>query len=207
MGKLAVFLERVVPNYTRPKKKLEQYRTPPEIAIKIAERLVYHYQCKSFIDLGTGTGMLLAATILLGAGYGIGVDIDLDAVKDAKRSPLYTSTGLIELVQADALSPPIRPSKSYCIVENPPFGISSRRKIDRQFLETAFSLQPRVVASIHSYNEKSLELFEKIAQKENYTVETVLRHYFPIPAVYETHAKRIHYTETMTIFFKRKENS
>ena len=41
---------------------------------------------QSVIDIGTGSGILLLAAILLGAKGGIGIDIDLEALKHARKN-------------------------------------------------------------------------------------------------------------------------
>ena len=205
MSRLALVLERIVPRYSRPKKRLEQYRTPPELALEAANYLLSRSECRRLVvDMGSGTGMLSSAAVLLGALYSIGLEVDADAVRDAKKNPLYARTPHLELVVADALQPPLRRTKM-CILENPPFGISSRRGIDREFLEASLKLEPRAIASFHSFNEESLKIFEKILVERGYRVSKALKKRFPIPALYETHSRRIYYAEVVLLIAEKSK--
>ncbi len=202
MGRLAAFLEKNVPQYSRPKKKLEQYRTQPEIAIETLQSLPLG-ECRVVVDLGSGTGMLSYTAYTLGAPMVVGVELDYEAVEDAKKTPLWGKAPAVDFVVADATTPPLRAGRGYCVAENPPFGISSRRGADLAFLCAAASLEPIAIASIHSYNEESIRLIGEKCRGRGYCVVGVKRRRFPIPPIYQDHWKRIHYVDIAIIVFER----
>ena len=191
-----MFLEQQVPRYSKPKRKLEQYRTPPEIGIELVMNILELFGPGDIIlDAGSGTGMLTYIAACLVPTYVIGVEIDADAIYDAIRSSLYALLPNIDFVQADISYAPLR--KVDYVVTNPPFGISGRRGSDVKFLHAIAIYRPRAIVSIHSGFEDSPTYVAKQMQVLGYDCNVIFRRRFPIPAMYNVHRKKIHYTEVV----------
>ena len=197
LSRLAPLLERSVPPFPRPRRELEQYRTPPELALRMAQLLAAR-GCRSAVDLGSGTGMIAYAASSLGM-YVVAVDVDGEAVEAARGSPLYGSL-LVDLVQADARRPPLR--RAECIAMNPPFGVV-RRGADVEFLRAAAGLGPVYIASLHLASSGAGFIAEVLAAL-GYEPLGVEEHRFPIPQVYRRHRKRIHYTRVLLVLARRR---
>lgn len=196
LRRLSIILEQNVADYSKPKRGLEQYRTPPEIALTIAYRLL-SYNCRFYIDLGTGTGMLAYASSLLTRGYTLGIDIDSDSLLDAKRSSLYASL-VIDFVQADINNLPLRPCRAKCcIVQNPPFGIY-KRGYDSLFVKAAASIEPQLIISLH-HAKTSLEYLLNLYNRLGYDFRVVGEESFLIPQMYERHRRRVFHTRVLII--------
>ncbi len=199
LRQLAKILETSVPHPVEPDRRLEQYRTQPELALRMVLELVSRSKnCRTVVDFGCGTGMLSYATSLVEPSYVIGVDIDYSQLVEAKGSPLYSMV-LVDFVNADVRSPPLRPNRHrYCVIENPPFGVW-RKGADAEFLEAASKLRAEVIVSLHKYNARSLEVISKLLNSKGYRVECLCRDEIIIPAMYETHRRRVYRVEVAII--------
>ena len=62
----------------KEKWKLEQHRTPPDMAAGLLHYISQNHDIEESIvcDLGVGTGMFLAGLLFLGAPYAVGYEID-----------------------------------------------------------------------------------------------------------------------------------
>jgi len=69
-----------------PKPHLEQYPTPPDLAVKLLNLAYEDIKDKVVFDLGCGTGILSIGSAILGARMVVGVDIDILALKVAKKN-------------------------------------------------------------------------------------------------------------------------
>lgn len=196
LREFSIFLEQNVAKYSVPKRALEQYRTPPEIAVKMALRALFH-NCRFCIDLGTGTGMLAYASALVLGSYVVGVDIDDEALSDAKGSVLYSRL-IVDFVQGDVSSLPLRDCMGMCcVVQNPPFGMV-RRSYDSLFVEAAASLHPVVILSIHHAKTDS-EFLSSLYGRLGYSIRIVAEEPFLIPQIYERHRRKTFYTRVLVI--------
>ena len=204
MARLRVLLEKNVPGYPSPKKWLEQYRTPPELAISIVHPVAVHPRCGVIVDFGAGTGMLTyAAALVAPHAYIVGIEVDPEAAEAARDSPFWDWLPLVELVVGDVLNPPLRHSDRLCVVENPPFGISSKRGIDLEFLCSAARLGAWRISSLHSYSEESIQVFREKCGAMGYRLVVVSRARFPIPGLYPGHRRRIYYADTVLLVLER----
>jgi putative methylase len=188
---LAKILEQSVADYTRPRLELEQYRTPPEVALRMANLGLGLCADGVTADFGSGTGMISYALALLGYKYVIGVEVDREAVKLSKSSPLYSLLANVDFVEADATRSPLRRPIT-CVVQNPPFGLQ-RRGMDALFLSSALSLKPRLVLSLHHYSREGIEYVARLCEKVGYKAQIAARIRFPLKWRYPHHRKRLHY--------------
>jgi len=63
---------------------------------------------KTFLDIGTGSGVLAIAASVLGAGKAIGVDVDADAVQSATENlSLNAAASTVSFIQADLDTAPL----------------------------------------------------------------------------------------------------
>ncbi|BEP18118.1 METTL5 family protein [Pyrofollis japonicus] len=201
LSDIVIVLEKNVPRFSRPKKHLEQYRTPPEIAVEMA-LWANRVGCDIVVDLGTGTGMIIYASAMLGL-YGIGIEIDYDALQDARASSLYEYL-VVDFVQADVNALPLRKPryKGICVLQNPPFGIVKRRA-DTLFLKNAMGLNPITIISIHHGGERNAKYIQQFMERYGYKLVAKDYFRFPIPAMYEGHVRRVYYVESALLMFKR----
>ena len=200
LRRLAALLEREVPRPPRPKQWLEQYRTPPEVALEMATRLPGC--CRVVLDLGSGTGMIAYAASLLRGDYVVAVDIDAEQLEAARGSSLHARL-LVDHVQADAASLPLRPARGLCVAQNPPFG-TKRRGADRVFVEAAASLGAEAIESLHLYSDAARGFLEKLYRGLGYDIAAVDALRFPIPAMYRGHVKRVHYALVLLVSARRR---
>jgi len=181
---------------------LEQYRTPPEIAIEIAS-WIRSLGCRVAIDLGAGTGMIAYALSLLGT-YTVAIEIDIDALNDAASSALRP-VALTDFVQADVEYLPLRETiQSLCVAENPPFGMY-RRGIDTLFLRAAARLGAEYIASIHhGGSDKTLKYLREFMRERGYGLKHIERFKFPIPATHRSHIRHIYYVPALLLLFEKR---
>ncbi len=196
--KLAMLLGRV-PAFPRPKIRLEQYKTDPEVAAEAVLALAsVHPDASIVADLGCGTGMLSYALLhVLSPSLVACIDVDREALmagRDFMRSEKFDIR--IEFVEADALHPPLR--RVEAIVMNPPFGIRSRRGVDLDFLYVALRLAETVV-SIHAWSDGLLGAVER---RTGCRPLRVLRGRLIIPAFLEEHRRRAHRVEVAILVFR-----
>jgi putative methylase len=200
-SRLRVVLEREVPGLPEPKRRLEQYRTPPELALEIVSKLPRG--CSLVVDLGSGTGMLSYAASLARGVYAVGVEVDPAAAEAARRSSLYRES-IVDFVVADASRLPLRRLEAACVVQNPPFGVV-RRGADRLFVEAAAWLGARVILSLHLYSERAPGFLRGLYRRLGYEPVLLGAARFPIPQLYRGHAKRIHYASVVEVLARRVE--
>jgi len=196
LRRLAIMLERLVAGFPQPSRMLEQYRTPAELALRAA--LLLPSSCRVVVDLGAGTGMLTYASSLLGHAYTVGLDVDAKALLGARSSPLY-STLVADFVEADAAKPPLRRGIScLCVIQNPPFGLSGARGMDRVFVEAAAGLGAVAVVSFH-HAGSGTDFIERLYASVDYSVAAVEAYRFPIPQLYPSHRRKTFYTKVLLV--------
>ena len=166
-----------IPYHPKPKIELEQYTTPSIIA----SDLVWNAYSlgdildKNIIDLGSGTGMLSFASLLMGANYVCGVDIDLDSINLAYKLKDKLNFDNINFVVSD--------------VSDFSFGSQkmSNNGRDLKFVDKAVELHPNVLYSFHmASTEKFLINYYK---NNNLQISHIFRYSFPIPKIYDFHTK------------------
>ena len=169
----------------------EQYTTPGDIAAEIA-LFAYHrgdIEGKTVIDLGSGTGRLGIASLLLGSKKTYFVEKDKRAVEilkdNLKTLTLKTNQilGEYEITEGDALHVLLRGDT---IIQNPPFG-TKKRNMDTKFLKKAFEIG-NVVYSLHK--KGNYEFIKNVALENDFELVEIENFNFPIKAMFEIHKKR-----------------
>ncbi|NPA79803.1 MAG: methyltransferase [Thermotogae bacterium] len=124
-------------DFPDPKPHLEQYPTPPSVAVDMLNRARGDIAGKVVFDLGCGTGMLSVGAALAGADMVVGVDVDSDALKTAKRNVAFAEEvfGPLRIYLVRARIPQFH-FRADTVVMNPPFGMR-RKGSDREFLLAA----------------------------------------------------------------------
>nr|CAD2125634.1 unnamed protein product [Meloidogyne enterolobii] len=92
--KQLVTLLHKLDSFRDPKLDLEQYATPPDIAVSLIQHINYDVENldNCFVaDLGCGTGTLLVGVLLTGARFVVGIDIDQNSLEIC-RSNITTFT-------------------------------------------------------------------------------------------------------------------
>ncbi len=180
--KLSIELEKLK-GFEKPKLKLEQYVTPPQlIAEIIANATLIDGLSREVLDLGCGTGMISIAFELCNA-KSVGVDVDRDALRIAKENACKFE------VKPDFILCDVRYLKlrkdDFMVVMNPPFGIQ-KRHADRIFLEKAFEFG-EVIYTMHSAGSE--KFIRKLSSSVGFSVTHVWKYLIPLRRTYEFHEK------------------
>ena len=117
-----------------PKRELEQYSTPNEIAadcILYIDREDNAIRNKFVLDLGCGAGKLALGCSFMGAGHVVGVDIDDSAIEIAQKNSCIvfgSGFGQVDFITCDIghLGSPFMGVDT--IIMNPPFGSSAVKR-------------------------------------------------------------------------------
>lgn len=211
---LAIELSRLAA-FEKADIRLEQYPTDSEIA---AEILWFAYmngdiKGKLIADLGCGAGILGIGALLLGARFVYFVDADKKALNALVQNLASfhmdrTSYQIINKQMQDfnvtnKTNKNSQENKNIDIViQNPPFG-TKKQHADRQFLEKAFALSPK----IYSFHKSSTRSFIKaIAETHKFTSKLIKEFNFPIKAGYKFHKQRIHRVKVDCWLFEKLMN-
>ena len=120
------------PDFKQPIPELEQYSTPPDIALEIIKKVNTSGNLSGKVaDLGCGTGRLAIAAAILGANV-TGFEIDEEAINIAK---IYSEHNNLEIEWINQAIEGIEDNFD-TVIMNPPFG-SQRPGADRILLEQA----------------------------------------------------------------------
>lgn len=199
---LELAIERI-PGFRRPRRDLEQYQTPSWLVAEMAYMAAMKKDLGEIAsDLGCGTGRIAAALAMLGVEEVLCIDISCTDLEEAMRN--LEKLGLrdrVELLCWDIARS--APRKLGLVMMNPPFGVH-RRGADIAFLESAMSASDKIY-SLHKYSEKSLELIRRKASEKGFSVELIGIYNMEIPAMFETHRKRIHRFPIMMLRIYREQ--
>ena len=200
--KLEILLQKI-PGFTRPSKRLEQYTTPTWLVAEIINEAYLRNDLKNKVvaDLGCGTGRISIAAALSGAERIFCIDISCrDLEKAYEYSKIFGIDHLIDFICWD-LEKSIRVSVDTTIM-NPPFGVY-RRGYDILFLRRAYEITNRSIYSIHKYNKESLDLINRSARENGFETRVLGIYDMEIPAVFETHRRRIYRFKVAVMYFRR----
>jgi predicted RNA methylase len=205
--------------FETPKITLEQYPTSAHIASRMlytAEHTYSDIGSAAVVDLGTGTGMLGIAAVMMGAGNVIGIDIDEDALEIAKRNIRGILCGecsdgdseagdnktngveptdpipSIDLLHMDVKTIPSMHSLHKCadtVLTNPPFGTKGNKGIDVEFLRAAFHLSRGAVYSLHKTSTRAY--IGKWAMRNGAVgAEPIVALRYDLPKSYDFHTRK-----------------
>jgi len=191
-----------VPDFASPNEALEQYRTPPDLASKIAWRVLREEgaEVSAVIDLGCGTGILCFAFVLAGSPYCVCLDVDRDALELARGYAREKNIDLhADFVVSDVKSIAIREGVERSLaVTNPPWG-TRERGADSVFLERALRISRRLVGIFpFTYTADKSYLFRAI-ESSGWRVIWWERAKLPLKASLPHHRKRAHLTEAVVL--------
>ncbi|MEZ0289953.1 MAG: METTL5 family protein [Sulfolobales archaeon] len=199
-------LERIleeIPGFKRPDKRFEQYITPSRIVSEIILKALLRKELSgSVADLGCGTGRIALAASLAGAERVFCIDIscrDLETANEIFKK--YDLSDSIDIICWD-LAREIK-LRVDTVIMNPPFGVY-RRGYDMLFLERAWEISDNAIYSIHKYNKRSIELIRSRALERSFEARVESVTDMEIPALFETHRRRIYRFKVVILYMKRK---
>ena len=204
LSRLAIELDRSVPPIPGPRRELEQYTTPGDLAARLAWAALEILGPGEwrFADLAAGTCRISAALALVGMGPGVAVEAD------PRLAPLCLE-GLSRLGLLGAVSPvvswiardrgPLARGAFELVASNPPFGVW-RRGADTEVILYGLRLRPRLLLAILKHG--NLDYWARVAGSEGYRVRLLLTYPFPIPASMRRHRSRIRRVEVDLVGFE-----
>ena len=171
------------PDFDKPKPELEQYSTPPDIALDIIKKVNSAGNLSGTVaDLGSGTGRLAIAAAILGAKV-TGFEIDEEAITIAKE---YSEQKGLKIKW---INQPIEGIEYEfdTVIMNPPFG-SQRPGADKIFLEKAMEIATHVW-TIHL--SETRKFIEKTVDNKNYQILELYEFEYPLKNTMPFHSKNI----------------
>jgi len=177
-------------HFEKPKIKLEQYETPPEIAADIIwnAHQIDGLKGKKVFDMGCGTGILSIGAALLGADV-IGYDVDKDAIRIAKENARKIGVKVKFLVR-DIKEIYEKPD---IIIQNPPFGTKGIF-LDALFLEKALFLSP-IIYTLHPSIRTNF--IKAISKAKGFSAQKIAEYKMPMKPTQPFHRKRVHYQKVI----------
>ena len=188
---LAILLSKLK-TFSKPKVKLEQYKTEAEIA---ADMLWIAYmnediEGKTIADLGCGTGIFGLGALLLGAKKAYMIEIDEETLNLAEENKKLLEETLGKKLRVELIKEDIRnfKKKADVVIQNPPFGVQ-KSHTDKLFLLKAMEIAPK----IYSFHKIESEKFLKKFTEENGFKSKLIKEYdLPIEKIYFFHTKKIY---------------
>ena len=169
------------PDFKQAIPELEQYATPPDIALEIIKKVSAEGNLSGKIaDLGCGTGRLSIAAALLGANI-TGFEIDEEALSIAKE---YSEKNKLEITWTNQAIEGIDEAFD-TVIMNPPFG-SQRPGADKIFLEKAMNIAKHIW-TIHL--SETRKFIEKIVDNNNCEIVELYEFDYPLKNTMPFHTK------------------
>lgn len=193
LRRLAPLLERLVPPIPDPSPELEQYPTPAELALRVAQAALQAGGVDAtYADLGSGTCRLAGALALLGARRIAALEADCRLTSLCRESLERLGAGEAVSVVCSYIAPrstALRPGAVDVAVSNPPFGVQ-RRGADTSFVEyTLGVLRPSY--AIFILKSGNIRYHERLAARHGYMAGLLWRDYIAIPASMPHHRSRV----------------
>lgn len=192
-GQLSKILSELK-GFERPKVRLEQYITEPEIAADVLWKAIMLGDITkevSVADLGAGPGSLGLGALLLGATRVFLVDSDKDALETAKSNAALLKSegwlpkkGAVEFKVMDVGSFNV---KVDLVLVNPPFGVK-KKHADKPFLNKSAELA-KVIYSFHK--SESAEFAKRYMEDRGFKVTHVWNFDFALKATQTYHIRRV----------------
>ncbi|MDC0243371.1 METTL5 family protein [Marine Group III euryarchaeote] len=171
------------PDFKQPIPELEQYSTPPDIALEIIKKVNTSGNLSGKIaDLGCGTGRLAIAAAILGANV-TGFEIDEKAINIAKN---YSEHNNLKIEWINQAIEGIEDSFD-TVIMNPPFG-SQRPGADRIFLEKAMEIAPHIW-TIHLSGTR--KFIEKLVEENKCQIVELYEFRYPLKKTMPFHSKDV----------------
>ncbi|WP_069806719.1 METTL5 family protein [Vulcanisaeta thermophila] len=182
-----------IPNYEKPKLKLEQYVTDANIAAVMLwdAHMRGYIRGQRVLDLGCGTGRFAIPAAILGARHVLCIDIDPEAMAVVKKEIEKRKLTNIDLVITDIRTLNLR-GKFHVAFQNPPFGIWEGKGTDMAFLQKALE-HSTVVYTIHKLS--TMDHVINTVNQWGYTTEVLDKAVITIPPMYKHHRKKKHKVE------------
>lgn len=169
------------PDFKKPIPELEQYTTPPDIALEIIKKVNSAGNLSGKVaDLGCGTGRLAIAAAILGANV-TGFEIDKDAIELAKK---YSNENNLDITWKNQAIENINEIFD-TVIMNPPFG-SQRPGADKIFLEKAMNISTHIW-TIHL--SETRKFIEKMIAKNNCKIIELYEFDYPLKNSMHFHSK------------------
>ena len=171
------------PDFEQPIPELEQYSTPPDIALEIIKKVNASGNLSGKVaDLGCGTGRLAIAAAILGAKV-TGFEIDEKAIGIAKD---YSKHNYLDITWVNQPIEGIE-DKFDTVIMNPPFG-SQRPGADKIFLEKAMKMATHIW-TIHL--SETRKFIEKLVEDNNYQIIELYEFRYPLEKTMPFHSKEV----------------
>ena len=187
------------------KRELEQYFTPIEIAADLLWNIYMRgeLQNRTVADLGAGYGILGLGAALLGARKVYLVELDKELARLIERNAnLLGVSERCEIIHGDAKK---FSRQVDLVIQNPPFGIETRKGEDLEFLRVAASIAP-LVYSMHHYHPRAIQTIISKFRKfyPDAVVSVAWIYEFHIPSMLQTHRRRQHRYKVAVLRVQRK---
>ena len=171
------------PDFKQPIPELEQYSTPPDIALEMIKKVNASGNLSGKVaDLGCGTGRLAIAAAILGAKV-TGFEIDQKAISIAKD---YSELNNLEITWINQPIEGVEDSFD-TVIMNPPFG-SQRPGADKIFLEKAMEIAAHIW-TIHLSGTR--KFIEKLVEDNNYQIIELYEFRYPLEKTMPFHSKDV----------------
>ena len=171
------------PDFKQPIPELEQYSTPPDIALEIIKKVNASGNLSGKVaDLGCGTGRLAIAAAILGANV-TGFEIDEKAIGIAKD---YSKHNYLDITWVNQPIEGIE-DKFDTVIMNPPFG-SQRPGADKIFLEKAMKIATHIW-TIHL--SETRKFIEKLVEDNNCQIIELYEFRYPLKKTMPFHSKKV----------------
>lgn len=190
------------PDFDAPSARLEQYSTPADVAANAVFKAysLGDIEHMRVLDLGCGTGRLMAAAMLLGAEMVTGIDIDRNALTKA-REYLINIRSEFNLILGDVSNSPLKEQYD-TVLMNPPFG-AQMRGADRPFMDEAMK-RADVIYSFH--NGPTERFVIKTYNAAGFDAEVLEKYLFTIPHMFTFHQKERTTVECVLIRSKKRRH-
>lgn len=177
--------------FEKPKIRLEQYMTEPEVAADVLWECYMQGDTvdKTVADLGAGTGILGLGMLLLDASKVFFVEQDAEAIAIAKSNLALLEEEGYELGEAVFIVDKVENFNESVdvVVQNPPFG-TKEKHADKVFLERAF-IVGKVVYSLHKTATKAF--VEAITKDHEFSVDRYKNYSYPLKASFSHHRRAV----------------
>ncbi|WP_440060240.1 METTL5 family protein [Thermogladius sp. 4427co] len=197
-----------LPRFPKPRRELEQYETPPDVAAEILWDAFLSGELTGsiIIEPGCGIGRLVYGSILLGAALGLCLDIDERIVEFAREAHCSLDRRVCDKIiylVSDFLAEPV--VRGGIVLMNPPFGVyKPNRGIDMRFLDKALDIA-RTVYSIHKYSEKAIDIIREKSFRHGFKIAKINLIDLGIPMVFESHRRRIYRFKAFYVVLKGEQ--